>query len=167
MTSFFRRAALVACVLLLPIFLVAGAGLGNVPSALATTGPSANHPPTYKVNNKFAAQFTGEYTLQSMPAAARIQSAAIGIEVDDNGNLYGIMQFYGYDAAGFQTSWVESLYHFHQTAKTQMTIDLLTTSLTVVVGRMVVAPPSRGSMSGKLTLSGHTYPVVFHKVSNA
>ncbi len=165
MTAVPRRSMLfAACALLVSALLLAGTSTAVV---RATTGPSANHPPTFKVNNKFAALFTGEFTLKSVPASARIQSAALGIEVDDNGNLYGIAQFYGYDASGFQTSWVASLYHFRQTAKTQMSLDLLTSSLSVVLGRMVVAPPSHGSMTGSLILSGHTYPVVFHKISNA
>ena len=134
--------------------------------ARATTGPSNNLPPTYKVSSKFGQRFVGQYILKSVPPAAHIRSAALGIEVGDKGFLYGIGQFYGYDAAGSQSSWVATLYHFHQTGKAQMTIDLLAPStVSTLLGRLFVAPPTRNNMVGKIAIEGHTYPITFRRIS--
>jgi hypothetical protein len=139
---------------------------GTLNTAHATTGPSQNLKPTFRVSSKFGQQFVGQYILKSIPSAARVQSAALGIEVNDSGFLYGIGQFYGYDRAGSQSSWTATLYHFHQTGKLQMTLELLApASQTTVLGRLVVAPPQHSTLTGKIVLSGHTYPVVFHRIS--
>ena len=146
--------------------LLAGSMFGGARVAHATTGPSANLPPTFKVGSKFAAQFVGQYTLKSVPFASHIKSAALGVEVNDSGFLYGIGQFYGYDTAGSQSSWVATLYHFHQTGKAQMTIDLLApATASNLLGRLIVAPPSHNVLAGKLTLEGRSYPIVFRRIS--
>ena len=146
--------------------LLAGSTLGAADMARATTGPSVNLAPTYKVSSKFGRQFIGQYVLKSIPPVARIQSAALGIEVNDHGFLYGIGQFYGYDASGSQSSWVATLYHFHQTGKTQMTIDLLAPSTaSALLGRLFVAPPRNNVLVGKIEIAGHTYPVSFRQIS--
>jgi hypothetical protein len=145
--------------------LVGGTMFGPARVAQATTGPTSNRPPTFKVSSKFAGQFVGQYLLKSLPAGARIQSAALGIEVGSNGFLYGIGQFYGYEKSGAQTSWVAQLYHFHQTGKAQMTIDLLSPTLTVLLARLVVTPPLHNTLTGTFELSNHRYPVVFHRIS--
>lgn len=152
-------AVVVACLL------TAGA-LGPTGVARATTGPSSNLPSTYKVSSKFGQQFVGQYILKSVPAAAHLQSAALGVEVNGNGFLYGVGQFYGYDASGSQSSWVATLYHFHQTGKAQMTIDLLVPSTASnVLGRLFVAPPQHSILSGKIQIGAHTYPVSFRRIS--
>ncbi len=146
--------------------LLAASALGPTGVARATTGPSANLAPTYKVSSKFSRQFIGQYILKSVPAAAHLQSAALGVEVNDNGFLYGIGQFYGYDASGSQSSWVATLYHFHQTGKAQMTIDLLVPATEKdVLGRLFVAPPKHSILSGKIEIGRHTYPVSFRQIS--
>jgi len=155
-----------AVVLLAAIGLFVGPSFGSPTVTHATTGPSANFPKTFKVKSAFAGKFVGQYILKSIPAASRIKSAAIGIEVNSNGFLYGIAQFYGYDASGSQTSWVATLYHFKQVGKTnQMTFDLLSSSLTIVLGHMSAGAPSHGTLTGAIVLDGHTYPIVFHQVS--
>lgn len=139
---------------------------GTGPIAHATTGPSQNLPPTFKVKSAFARQFIGQYVLISVPSAAKIKSAALGIEVNDSGTLYGIGQFYGYDPTGAQTSWVASLYHFRQSAKTQMSVDLLAPAdVSTVLGRLVLTPPQHANLSGKIVLEGHSYPIAFHQIS--
>lgn len=157
-----RRAA---TALLIAAGLLATSVLGATGAAHATTGPSANLPATFKVNSKFAGRFIGQYVLKSVPAAAHIQSAAIGIEVGENGFLYGVAQFYGYDREGSQISWVATLYHFHQVGKSQMNLDLLAPALNVLLGRMSFAPPAHGNLVGKIILSGHSYPITFHQIS--
>jgi len=134
--------------------------------AQATTGPSANMPKTFKVKSQFAGKFVGQYILKSIPAASRIKSAALGIEVNDKGFLYGIGQFYGYDQSGNQTSWVATLYHFKEVGKSnEMKFDLLSSSLTIVLGHMSATPPKKSTLKGSIVLDGHTYPIVFHQVS--
>lgn len=146
--------------------LLAGGMFAGASVARATTGPSANLPPTFKVGSKFAGQFVGQYTLKSVPFASHIKSAALGIEVNDSGFLYGIGQFYGYDTAGSQSSWVATLYHFHQTSKSRMTIDLLApATASNLLGRLVVAPPQHNILAGTIALEGHTYPVSFRRIS--
>ncbi|HEY8283282.1 MAG TPA: hypothetical protein VIJ28_02745 [Chloroflexota bacterium] len=145
--------------------LLIGAAFSAMPSAHATTGPSANLPTTFKVSSKFAGQFVGQYVLKSVPAAAHIQSAALGIEVGNNGFLYGVGQFYGYDQSGNQSAWVATLYHFHQVGKSGMTLDLLSPSTLIVLGHMSFSPPKHANLVGKIGLSGHTYPIVFHQIS--
>ena len=145
--------------------LLAGATFSALPAARATTGPSQSLPKTFKVNSKFAGQFIGQYVLKSVPAAAHIQSAALGIEVGNNGFLYGVAQFYGYDKSGNQSAWVATLYHFHQVSKTQMNLDLLAPSVLIVLGHMSFSPPKHANLVGKISLSGHTYPIVFHQIS--
>jgi hypothetical protein len=153
-------------VLFAALGLIVGPALGAIPMAHATTGPSANFPKTFKVKSAFAGKFIGEYTLKSIPAAARIKSAALGIEVNSSGFLYGIAQFYGYDASGSQDSWVATLYHFKQVGTTnQMKFDLLSSSLTIVLGHMSVSAPKHGTLTGAIILDGHTYPIVFHQIS--
>lgn len=138
----------------------------TAPVAQATTGPSANMPKTFKVKSQFAGQFVGQYILKSVPAASRIKSAALGIEVNNRGFLYGIGQFYGYDESGNQISWIATLYHFRQVGKTnEMKFDLLSSSLTIVLGRMSATPPKKSTLKGSIVLNGHTYPIAFHQVS--
>lgn len=123
-------------------------------------------PKTFKVQSKFAGKFVGQYTLKSVPTASKIKSAALGIEVNDRGFLYGIGQFYGYDQSGSQISWVATLYHFKEVGKSNvMKFDLLSSSLTVVLGHMSATPPKKGTLKGSIVLDGHTYPIVFHQVS--
>lgn len=146
--------------------LLGGSATGSAGVAHATTGPSVDLPTTFRVPGKFAAQFLGQYILKSVPAAAHIQSAAMGIEVSDKGFLHGVGQFYGYNTSGSQSSWVATLYHFHQIGKAQMTLDLLAPAGNgVLLGRLLVAPPQRELLNGTITLSGHSYPVVFHRIS--
>jgi|SwirhisoilCB1_FD_contig_81_1674875_length_3069_multi_3_in_0_out_0_2 hypothetical protein len=146
--------------------LLTGTGMSTLHVAQATTGPSTNMPKTFKVQSKFAGKFVGQYTLKSVPTASKIKSAALGIEVNDRGFLYGIGQFYGYDQSGSQISWVATLYHFKEVGKSNvMKFDLLSSSLTVVLGHMSATPPKKGTLKGSIVLDGHTYPIVFHQVS--
>ncbi|MDB5077398.1 MAG: hypothetical protein JWO42_3577 [Chloroflexi bacterium] len=151
--------------ILTSLSVVGGTMFGAAHVAQATTGPTYSRPATFKVNSKFAQQFVGQYLLKSLPAAARVQSAALGIEVGSNGFLYGIGQFYGYDKSGSQTSWVFQLYHFHQLGKGNMMIDLLSPTLTVLLGHLYVGAPVHNNISGLLELNNHRYPVVFHRIT--
>jgi len=161
-----RRIRHGAVALLAAVGLLLGPAFGAMQTAHATTGPSANFPTTFKVKSAFAAKFIGEYTLKSIPAAAHIKSAALGIEVNSSGFLYGIGQFYGYDASGSQTSWVATLYHFKQVGNTnEMKFDLLSSSLTIVLGHMSASAPSHGRLTGAIVLDGHSYPIVFNQIS--
>lgn len=155
----------VAGTVVVACLLTAGA-LGPGGIARATTGPSSNLPPTYKVSSKFGQQFIGQYIMTSVPAAAHLRSAALGIEVKDTGFLYGIGQFYGYEASGSQSSWVATLYHFHQTGKAQMTIDLLVpVTASNLIGRLFVAPPKHNILNGKIQIGANIYPISFRRIS--
>jgi hypothetical protein len=148
------------------LFTVVGmlASLNHV--AHATTGPEQVLSGAVKVNNKFSALFVGQYGLKSIPASAHIQSAAMGIEPNDNGFLYGVAQFYGYDKSGSQTTWVATLYYFRQVGKSQMSIQLLAPgSKHTILGYLYLAPPNKGNLVGKIELGTNTYPITFHQIS--
>src|SRR5262249_24875451 len=74
-------------------------------NALAATGPSDFLPPSrFDVPRQVAQLYVGRYQLQSVPRAAQIRTAAMGIEINDRQQLYGVAQFSGYEQS-FQSIW--------------------------------------------------------------
>jgi hypothetical protein len=84
---------------LLALLRLAGCLLAPRPGqASETTGPTHFLPPARYHVGKLARLYRGQYILQSVARGARLSGAAIGIEVNARGDLYGVAQFYGYDA---------------------------------------------------------------------
>lgn len=141
-------------------------GLAIAPAPVwATTGPTVALPPSrYKVAPRVAALYVGAYELQSVASAARISTCALGIEVDDQGYLLGLAQFYGYNLEGYRGLWINVLYNFHQTAKGVMVFDLLGEGGSPLEGRIFVTRSRQGDLRGQIELPLGSYAISFHKV---
>ena len=140
-------------------------------SASATTGPTQFlHPPKYKVQSKLAKLYVGQYNLSSVVSSARLSGAAMGIEVDDHGALFGIGQFYGYDAHGYQSTWVGTLYNFHVVAKGEMDIQIVGQGGKPVLGAMYLFRSSHGDLRGQIqwgaNVAGARYTISWHKLTH-
>ena len=90
----------------------------------------------------------------------------MGIEINNEGFLYGVAQFYGYDAQGYKDTWTATLYNFRQT-KQLMTYDLLGPSAKVLLGRLTVTRSTAGDLAGQIQLTGNSghYTISWHKIS--
>jgi hypothetical protein len=153
------------------VFLVAGllsiACLCAPGSASATTGPTQFLPDAkYKVNNKVELLYTGTYIVSHVASAARLSGGAMAIEINDRGYLYGLGQFYGYDAQGHQSVWTGTLYNFHQIKSGEMIFDVVppTGRGTLILARMFVSRAKSGDLSGQIELSGHRFAIAWHKL---
>src|SRR5437899_2928478 len=81
--------------------------------ALATTGPTNYLPLSpYHVPEKLLPLYRGQYVLARAARGARLSGGALAIEINPYRYLYGIGQYYGYDAQGYQTAWTALLYNF-------------------------------------------------------
>jgi hypothetical protein len=143
--------------------LVAFSGAGQ---AFATTGPTHFLPNSkFKVASALEGRYVGQYTLKSVSSGARIKGGAMGIEVNNNGYLYGVGQFYGYDASGSQSTWTATLYNFRLSKTQVITFDLLSPSGTVLLGRIVASRAKSGDLSGTIQLSNGRFSIQWHKLS--
>jgi hypothetical protein len=134
--------------------------------ASATTGASYFLPPArYHVASRLALLYHGQYILTTVARSAHLSGGALGIEINDRGDLYGVGQFYGYDASGEQTSWVATLYNFHPDRHRIMTIDLLAPGGRPLLGHLVVSRTKQGDLVGQLELGAQRYAIRWHKFS--
>lgn len=158
-----RRSLSLLCGALMLCGCVATAAPAHV---FATTGPTQFLPaPKYKVQSKVALLYVGQYVIKSVARGARLSGGAMGIEIDAaSGALYGVAQFYGYDKSGYQSTWVGTLYNFHQTNK-QMSIEILAPSGKPVLGRLTVTRSSKGDLSGHIQLPSGTFAITWHKIA--
>jgi hypothetical protein len=152
---------------LLTLLGLAGCLLAPGPGpASATTGPTYFLPPArYHVASRLALRYRGQYILATTARSAHLSGGALGIEINDRGDLYGVGQFYGYDAQGEQTSWVATLYNFHPARHGIMTIDLLAPAGRLVLGRLFVSRDKHGDLVGQITLGRKRYSISWHKIS--
>jgi hypothetical protein len=136
--------------------------------ALATTGPDQYlPPPKYKVSTKVAQLYVGQYLMKSVATGARLKGGAMGIEVNAKGALYGVGQFYGYDSAGYQSTWVGTLYNFQQAPRNVMKFDILAPTGAPVLGALSLARSKQGDLSGQIVLNNHKYSISWHKLPAA
>ncbi|MDB5060046.1 MAG: hypothetical protein JWO59_3518 [Chloroflexi bacterium] len=146
---------------------LAFSALGHVGSAGATTGPTKfladSH---YKVPSGLAGRFIGQYTLKSAATGARLSGGAMGIEVNEHGFLYGVGQFYGYDAQGHQSTWTATLYNFRQSKSQVMTYDLLGPGGSALLGRIAVTRAKSGDLAGQVTFPNGHFAIQWHKISS-
>jgi hypothetical protein len=156
-----RRLALISSILAVAAWLA----LHAAAPVLATTGPTKFLPPShYKVASKVAQQYRGQYLFKSAAAPARISGGAMGIEVDSNGQLTGIAQFYGYDQAGHQTAWVGTLYNFHLTGKNIMIADIVGPSGTPLLARLFLTRSNKGDLTGQIELPTGRYAIAWQRL---
>lgn len=136
-------------------------------SALATTGPTQflkkSH---YKVAHKYEVPYVGQYILKKVDRKARLSGGALGMEINDQGYLYGVGQFYGYDNKGYQDSWVATLYNYRLGRNHEMIIDILGPTGHPLLGRLLVKRARNGDLSGKIQLGAAKYAITWHKISN-
>jgi hypothetical protein len=123
-------------------------------------------PAHYRVDSKFLRLYCGQYVLQTAAQGARLSGGTLQIAANAAGYLYGVGEFYGYDAQGYQSSLVDALWNFHLTAPGVMSIDLLSLMTWVPLGRLVVHRSNRGDLGGQLTLGTHSYAISWHKLTD-
>lgn len=136
-------------------------------SASATTGPTHFLPKShYKVAHKYELPYVGQYLLKRVDRRARLSGGAMGMEISQQGYLYGVGQFYGYDSHGYQTSWTATLYNFRKGWHGEMIIDLLGPTGRPLLGRLMLKRAKNGDLSGKIQLGRSKYWITWHKISN-
>ena len=131
----------------------------------ATTGPSLTTPAPalYKVPHRTAVLYPGQYVLRFVARGARLSRGQMAIDFNDLGYLKGVASFQGYDAGGFQTNWVATLYNFHLTAPNMMTVDVLDQFGTSRLGRMYLQRTAQGDLVGQIALPKTPYAIRFHR----
>ena len=151
----------------LTLFLVLGSVAFIAPAATkATTGPTKFLPPSrYQVGSAIQRLYTGQYLFHSAAPAARLHGGAMGVEINNQGQLYGVVQFYAYDDQGRQSTWVGTLYNFHQTKNKVMIIDILAPSGSLLLGRFLVNRSNKGDLSGQITLPNGKFAISWQKLS--
>jgi hypothetical protein len=156
----------VLCPLLALLGLAGGLLVPGPGPASATTGPTYFLPPArYHVASRLALRYRGQYILTTVTRSAHLSGGALGIEINDRGDLYGVGQFYGYDARGAQTSWVATLYNFHPARPGIMIIDLLAPGGRPLLGHLVVRRTKHGDLAGQIELGPKRYPISWRKIS--
>jgi hypothetical protein len=120
----------------------------------------------YRVDRALTQLYCGQYVLTTAARSARLSGGTLQIAVNAAGYLYGVAEFYGYDAQGYQSSLVAALWNFHLTAPSVMSIDLLSLMTWVPLGRLVVHRSSGGDLSGRLALGTHSDAISWHKLAN-
>lgn len=157
------RTAYVVCSVL--VGLVSASPLLDHRTVMATTGPSNSTGPTalYKVPHRVAVLYPGQYVLTSAARGARLGQAQMVIDFNGAGYLQGTASFRGYDASGFQTTWVATLFNFHLTASNQMIVDVLSPLGTKAFGRMFLRRTAQGNLIGQIALPKTRYSIRFHR----
>ena len=140
-----------------------GAGGFRPPLALATTGSSDPSPAHYSLATAAAKLFLGQYTIQSVAGGARLSRGQMAIDFNSLHYLSGIASFNGYDAEGHGTTWVGSLYQFHQTVRDGMVIDILGPASARLFGKMFLRPVKGGDLVGQIALPTTRYAIHWHK----
>lgn len=156
------RTACVLCSLLMGLVCASVLDNGTVS---ATTGPSNTTPvpALYKVPHRVAVLYPGQYALKSAARGARLNQGQMVIDLNTLGYLQGTASFRGYDAHGFQTSWVATLYNFHLTAPNKMTVDILGPFGTTALGKMYLQRTKQGDLVGQIALPKTRYAIQFHR----
>jgi signal peptidase I len=133
----------------------------------ATTGDTYVLPPSrFKVSSALFPLYHGRYSLVSVGKGAKIVYAQGFITVNNYHDLYGAMVFYGYDAQGLKSSWINLLYDFRQMRNGEMAITLWGWG-SPPLGTLYVRRTSRGDLVGRIRLlNSKSYPISFHKDSN-
>lgn len=132
-------------------------------TASATTGPSNQAPARYLLPTAAAKLFLGQYTIQTVASGARLSRGQMAIDFNSLHYLSGIASFNGYDSGGQATTWVGSLYQFHQTAQEGMVIDILGPASAQLFGRMFLRPVKGGDLVGQIALPTRRYAIHWHK----
>src|SRR5438067_10093949 len=141
--------------------------LSAPPRASATTGDTYVLPPSrYKVPSSLYHLYRGRYSMESVAKGAKIIYASGFITVNNYHDLYGAMEFYGYDDQGMKNAWINLLYDFRLTQHRMMVIKLYGWG-GPSLGMLFMTRTKRGDLVGQIQLlNGKKYAISFHKDSN-
>jgi hypothetical protein len=145
----------------LPASAAGGYLTGGLPYLLPSHFPASAFP----VSSAMQAQYRGQYTLKSIDQRTRLISGTIQITTEPNGSLLGLVNFYGYDSQGFQTSWLAVLYNFQPLAHNRMSVQLFTTTGQDLQDRLIVSRDAHGNLAGQLTMDGQQYAIKWQKTA--
>jgi hypothetical protein len=136
-----------------------------VGTVAATTGntDAAVVPAHFKVPRQVAVQYPGQYVLKSVASGARISRIQMVFDINALGYLQGIGSFYGYDAQGYQTSWVATFYNFQVTGRDRMAIEILDVTGTKVFGHLYLLRTKQGNLIGQIALPRTRYSIEFQR----
>ena len=147
----------------MPAAAAGGSGTGGPPYLV----PSHFPPSAFHVSAAVQAQYRGRYTLKTIDQRAPLSSGTIYVTTEPNGSLLGLVQFYGYDTSGWQTSWMAILYNFQPQAHHRMGIELFDMVGQDLRDRMLVSRDGHGNLLGQLLLDGHRYAMSWQKTAAA
>jgi hypothetical protein len=131
----------------------------------ATTGNTAAAvvPAHFKVPRQIAKLYPGQYLLRSIASGARLSRVQMVFEINALGYLQGVGSFYGYNAQGFQTSWVATFYNFHLTAPGRMAVEIFDVTGTRVFGHLYIRRTKQGNLQGQIALPKTPYAIEFQR----
>lgn len=152
-----------ACYVSLLLVCLLGAGFEGAATVSATTGGPGPTPARYRVDPRIAHLYPGQYKMQSAARGARLSYGQMAIDINELGFLQGVIQFNGYNAQGFRTTWVTVMYNFHLTAPNMMSIGLYGPNGTVVLGNLYVQRTKRGDLVGQIALPRTRYAIRWHR----
>lgn len=132
----------------------------GLPYSLLTAIP----PSRYHVPGKIAATYYGRCALQTIDERSRLNDGSVYIERRDPNSMIGLVQFYGHDQSGLQTSWFEVLSDFHQVARGRMAIDLFNPVGQYIGDQLLVSRTASGDLVGQLLLDGKNYNIRWRKL---
>jgi hypothetical protein len=117
------------------------------------------------VASRLALRYRGQYILTTVAHTAHLSGGALGVEINERGDLYGVGQFYGYDGRGEQASWVATLYNFHPARHGTMIVDLLAPAGRLLLGHLFVSRDKHGDLVGQIELGPKRYSISWRKIS--
>ncbi len=120
-------------------------------------------PSLYNVPGKIATSYCGHYTLQSIDRRTRLNDGTVYIEQRTPSSMLGLVQFYGWDQQGHQTSWFAVLTNFHLLAHGRMAIDLYDQAGQSLGDQLLVTRTAAGDLAGQLHLDGTSYAIRWQK----
>jgi hypothetical protein len=149
-------------------FILAGLGGGlcrSVGGVSATTGNNATNPvpALYKVPHQIEILYPGQYSLKSAAGGSRLTRAQVAIEINSAGFLQGVASFYGYDAHGYQSQWVASLYNFRVIGPNRLSVEVLGPLGAPLLGKMYLQRTKQGDLVGQIALPKTPYAIAFHR----
>jgi hypothetical protein len=147
------------------LVVLGGSSFLSVRGVSATTGNSDATvvPARFKVPHRIAVLYAGQYVLQSAAGGARLRSARMVIEINTLGFLQGIGSFFGYDALGYQTTWVAAFYNFHLISWERMALEIFDATGTHVFGNMYLRRSKQGNLIGQIALPKTLYAIQFSR----
>lgn len=139
----------------------AAAGAGNgLPYSLFYAFP----PSHYNVPSNIAKTLYGEYVVKAIDQSSHLNDGNAYIVPRDPNSPIGIVQFYGREPPGLQTSWYEVLTNFRLVAHNTVQVDLYNQSGQYIGDQMRLTRTTSGDLVGKLFMEGTSYSINWRKL---